>query len=184
MLIQFRFLFIGLYLILPSLLLSQSITVVVKGEQSLTIDQLEVYVNVTETTYDFVQVEYPNLNIPKPIDHKDFENELDQLQLKVTLTETISDSKKYYEKSTKKEQVKTTSNFHYQVSINDKEDLNKLTTLKYAWPNIKITSTDFQSKNEELTIKALTNELLSKACLLYTSPSPRDQRGSRMPSSA
>ena len=25
---------------------------------------------------------------------------------------------------------------------------------------------------------------LFKACLLYTSPSPRDQRGSRMPSSA
>ena len=25
---------------------------------------------------------------------------------------------------------------------------------------------------------------LSNACLLYTSPSPRDQRGSRMPSSA
>ena len=25
---------------------------------------------------------------------------------------------------------------------------------------------------------------LSKSCLLYTSPSPRDQRGSRMPSSA
>ena len=28
------------------------------------------------------------------------------------------------------------------------------------------------------------NEELDKACLLYTSPSPRDQRGSRMPSSA
>ena len=28
------------------------------------------------------------------------------------------------------------------------------------------------------------NELLNKVCLLYTSPSPRDQRGSRMPSSA
>ena len=27
-------------------------------------------------------------------------------------------------------------------------------------------------------------EALSPACLLYTSPSPRDQRGSRMPSSA
>ena len=26
--------------------------------------------------------------------------------------------------------------------------------------------------------------LLDKVCLLYTSPSPRDQRGSRMPSSA
>ena len=27
-------------------------------------------------------------------------------------------------------------------------------------------------------------EALKRACLLYTSPSPRDQRGSRMPSSA
>ena len=26
--------------------------------------------------------------------------------------------------------------------------------------------------------------IASKSCLLYTSPSPRDQRGSRMPSSA
>ena len=33
---------------------------------------------------------------------------------------------------------------------------------------------------------ALTREILdlTKDCLLYTSPSPRDQRGSRMPSSA
>ena len=29
-----------------------------------------------------------------------------------------------------------------------------------------------------------TLRLLAKFCLLYTSPSPRDQRGSRMPSSA
>ena len=28
------------------------------------------------------------------------------------------------------------------------------------------------------------NEVISLVCLLYTSPSPRDQRGSRMPSSA
>ena len=33
--------------------------------------------------------------------------------------------------------------------------------------------------------KAIPTELRnSEACLLYTSPSPRDQRGSRMPSSA
>ena len=32
-------------------------------------------------------------------------------------------------------------------------------------------------------IGGLTNELVG-GCLLYTSPSPRDQRGSRMPSSA
>ena len=30
----------------------------------------------------------------------------------------------------------------------------------------------------------LVDETILKACLLYTSPSPRDQRGSRMPSSA
>ena len=29
-----------------------------------------------------------------------------------------------------------------------------------------------------------TTALMDKDCLLYTSPSPRDQRGSRMPSSA
>ena len=36
----------------------------------------------------------------------------------------------------------------------------------------------------EPTVKTLLNRLLNKGCLLYTSPSPRDQRGSRMPSSA
>ena len=35
----------------------------------------------------------------------------------------------------------------------------------------------------ECTIKNIV-EGLSHSCLLYTSPSPRDQRGSRMPSSA
>ena len=30
----------------------------------------------------------------------------------------------------------------------------------------------------------IKNANMSKVCLLYTSPSPRDQRGSRMPSSA
>ena len=32
--------------------------------------------------------------------------------------------------------------------------------------------------------KAMVRSMLSESCLLYTSPSPRDQRGSRMPSSA
>ena len=34
------------------------------------------------------------------------------------------------------------------------------------------------------TSKLLNSPALSNFCLLYTSPSPRDQRGSRMPSSA
>ena len=33
-------------------------------------------------------------------------------------------------------------------------------------------------------VRVLLAEQLYRACLLYTSPSPRDQRGSRMPSSA
>ena len=38
-----------------------------------------------------------------------------------------------------------------------------------------------QSNKRQSTMSAVR---LSKNCLLYTSPSPRDQRGSRMPSSA
>ena len=37
---------------------------------------------------------------------------------------------------------------------------------------------------DKLRETPLTEEARTKACLLYTSPSPRDQRGSRMPSSA
>ena len=35
-----------------------------------------------------------------------------------------------------------------------------------------------------VTLLTAKNEWESRICLLYTSPSPRDQRGSRMPSSA
>ena len=44
-------------------------------------------------------------------------------------------------------------------------------------------------ENRELLLEKIKDDLvildeLTKDCLLYTSPSPRDQRGSRMPSSA
>ena len=38
--------------------------------------------------------------------------------------------------------------------------------------------------DEKDTFKGKSGEDLFNTCLLYTSPSPRDQRGSRMPSSA
>ena len=41
---------------------------------------------------------------------------------------------------------------------------------------------DGDSKQERL--KAISELIIDMDCLLYTSPSPRDQRGSRMPSSA
>ena len=39
-------------------------------------------------------------------------------------------------------------------------------------------------ETEELVTWIIDDYNLGKSCLLYTSPSPRDQRGSRMPSSA
>ena len=48
------------------------------------------------------------------------------------------------------------------------------------WFNSNIESDKLYKRICEL----LKNRSISRACLLYTSPSPRDQRGSRMPSSA
>ena len=43
---------------------------------------------------------------------------------------------------------------------------------------------EFAGKEEKLDSSDRNNKSNDKTCLLYTSPSPRDQRGSRMPSSA
>eukprot|EP00829_Urostomides_striatus_P015531 TRINITY_DN4899_c0_g1_i1.p1 TRINITY_DN4899_c0_g1~~TRINITY_DN4899_c0_g1_i1.p1 ORF type:complete len:243 (+),score=61.11 TRINITY_DN4899_c0_g1_i1:56-784(+) len=43
---------------------------------------------------------------------------------------------------------------------------------------------DLTHKNISESAGDLIKKMLAKSCLLYTSPSPRDQRGSRMPSSA
>ena len=51
-------------------------------------------------------------------------------------------------------------------------------TIKYFRPNCLFRNFDV-SKSSDRTLVYLT-----LSCLLYTSPSPRDQRGSRMPSSA
>ena len=49
------------------------------------------------------------------------------------------------------------------------------------------TVTKYLLKNKngmEVAVMDLGATIVSVLCLLYTSPSPRDQRGSRMPSSA
>ena len=43
---------------------------------------------------------------------------------------------------------------------------------------------DFGQKAIPFELKSTDNKILSLNCLLYTSPSPRDKRQSRMPSSA
>ena len=51
------------------------------------------------------------------------------------------------------------------------------------WSFFKAQLTSWEAQNEALRARARVT-LLRQICLLYTSPSPRDQRGSRMPSSA
>ena len=41
-----------------------------------------------------------------------------------------------------------------------------------------------EERHQGVVAVCRSREVLSEPCLLYTSPSPRDQRGSRMPSSA
>ena len=48
-----------------------------------------------------------------------------------------------------------------------------------SWPE-----NPFESLNKVPQAYDQTGTVLMRDCLLYTSPSPRDQRGSRMPSSA
>ena len=61
-----------------------------------------------------------------------------------------------------------------------KDELNKLTSLNYNELAAEIIFPfigDFMTKEELIST-------VSKSCLLYTSPSPRDREKSRMPSSA
>ena len=74
---------------------------------------------------------------------------------------------------------------------------NQTTQLLVAWEGGGVDAYDINSGNakrvSEANYQSLAaigpvlagiNEGRAKTCLLYTSPSPRDQRGSRMPSSA
>ena len=60
-----------------------------------------------------------------------------------------------------------------EKQINDKQTYNK-----EDWASA------YKNVEKELTNEPLNTSKGGNICLLYTSPSPRDQRGSRMPSSA
>ena len=53
-----------------------------------------------------------------------------------------------------------------------------------VWNALASTTPNLQSANVPSGQIDFESVLLHEVCLLYTSPSPRDQRGSRMPSSA
>ena len=71
------------------------------------------------------------------------------------------------------------------VYMNAKGTTN--TSFQYGRRGAKIfggvaTPTDSEVSTGDIWLDKTNNQ--TKICLLYTSPSPRDQRGSRMPSSA
>ena len=60
------------------------------------------------------------------------------------------------------------------------KQLNKAFSNKQIFKNFNYTL----ETHDHLLISGVSGSGKSTFCLLYTSPSPRDQRGSRMPSSA
>ena len=57
-------------------------------------------------------------------------------------------------------------------------------TLTKAFEEITGIKVNHQILGEGEVVQAVQTQMQTGRCLLYTSPSPRDQRGSRMPSSA
>ena len=60
--------------------------------------------------------------------------------------------------------------------------LNNDNTMEVALAGLDLGADDILSP--KMSFPEIKHRLLAVICLLYTSPSPRDQRGSRMPSSA
>ena len=75
----------------------------------------------------------------------------------------------------------------WNLSLNEEVDLLRETVRTFAEKELAPIADQIDRDNEfpnELWKKLGDLGLLGITCLLYTSPSPRDQRGSRMPSSA
>ena len=76
----------------------------------------------------------------------------------------------------------------YAISIDDSRSINRARALVNGkgWEHNILLDTN-QNLKRALGVSAIPETIIVKnneICLLYTSPSPRDQRGSRMPSSA
>ena len=79
------------------------------------------------------------------------------------------------------------SNAEILNNLLEGRDLDELTSrsLMQRWLNDEISDVETGAFLSALRAKSSTGvELSSMACLLYTSPSPRDREKSRMPSSA
>ena len=79
----------------------------------------------------------------------------------------------------------TTKRGHHILIVDDDREMARI--LSAAFEEAGYATTIAQDGNEGLAVAETKSPdliVLDIICLLYTSPSPRDQRGSRMPSSA
>ena len=69
---------------------------------------------------------------------------------------------------------------HYQFDIGEEYNVLPVGSLSFGFVDVIAAEVPIAVASELM----ISGSLLYRDCLLYTSPSPRDQRGSRMPSSA
>lgn len=150
---------------LPSNLIAQSITVTVKDQMPLEFTQIDVHVNLTETELDYEAPEYPDLEMPELLSTETLLSELKKAQLQYELVASNSDPKSFYSRETKKQQVETRTISTYLITLKDTEDLTTFKDLIKKWHNLNILDAKFDSKNEEATLRLLTNQLLDQAKL-------------------
>ena len=77
--------------------------------------------------------------------------------------------------------------YFYEINVNKGEKLNSAIARSKAFEDWKEAFLEEHPDAEDMDVSELIDQFLNEVhmtCLLYTSPSPRDQRGSRMPSSA
>ena len=72
----------------------------------------------------------------------------------------------------------TNGDFHAPITVTGSDEFSQLAE-DFNGIRIEMASRDAEMRRLSTVLTAM-----SDGCLLYTSPSPRDQRGSRMPSSA
>lgn len=131
---------------------AQSITVIVQDQSVLKLDRLDVYVSLTESKY----------NNPHSISSEEFIAELDVMKLENKLFDSRADST-IYKKNTKQEAVRITNTSNYHIVISNIEDRDKLMKLIRSKKNVERDSIDIKSKDGDLVINKMTDELLSHA---------------------
>lgn len=143
----------------------QSITVMVKDERPLEVEEINISLRLKESKRDYIAPESPNLKKPKLVTYEMFISELERNQINNSLIDSTTNSSKYLDAYTKKRQVRTTTISNFKIILNSSNDLARFKEVMSKSPNAKITSSDFNSKNEDITQKKLTDELIKSARL-------------------